>query len=120
MRRMAQMVALAVLVTVVGATAAEAHRYPGTGGGVKVTSSAPDADGDLMVRGKLTLGNEGDDVTLRCRVEVTTTQDRTRGIWRRIAIEAGGKTTKKWAVRFSGAADGEVARKVRVPHCHGV
>jgi hypothetical protein len=118
MRRIAQMTALAVVVTVMVATAAEAHRAPGTGGRVKVTSSAPNADGDLTVRGTLTIGNKGSDVALRCRIEVTTTQDRTRGTWRRVAVDAGDQVTKKWRVRFSGAADGEVARDVDVPHCH--
>ena len=120
MRRIAQMLALAVVLTLLAATAAEAHRYRGTGGRVKVRSSTADANGDLVVAGRLTIGNKGDDVALRCRIEVTTTQDRTRGTWRRIAVDAGDRTTKRWRVRFFGAATGEVARDVDVPHCHHV
>ena len=118
MSRMWKMMALATMLTVVGGSAAEAHRYPGTGGRVKVRSSAPNEAGDLEVRGILTIGNRGEAVTLRCRIEVTTTEGRSRRTRRQIFIPADDTSKKRWTIRFSGAAEGEVARDVDVPHCH--
>ena len=118
MGRMTKLMALVALLTVVGGTAAQAHRYPGTGGRVKVRSSAPNEAGDLEVRGILRIGNQGSAVKLRCRIEVTTTEGRTRGTKRQIFVPSDDRSTRRWTIRFSGSAEGEVARDVDVPHCH--
>jgi hypothetical protein len=110
--------ALVALFTVLGGSAAEAHRYPGTGGRVKVRSSTPNGAGDLVVKGILRLGNKGDSVKLRCRVEVTTTYGRSRRTGRQIYIRGGDRSMRRWSIRFSGARAQEVARRVAVPHCH--
>ncbi len=118
MGRMGKITALVALFTLLGGSAAEAHRQPGTGGKVKVRSSAPNEAGDLVVKGILRLHNKGDAVKLRCRVEVTTTHGRSRRTRRQIFIPGGGRSTRRWTIRFNGASVREVARFVNVPHCH--
>jgi hypothetical protein len=95
-----------------------AHREPGTGGRVWVTESRAQA-GYLVVSGGLRQRNRADaELTLRCRIVVTTTEGRTGATWRRMVVEARGAVVRKWRVLVTESDPNATASRVRVPHCH--
>ena len=118
MRRIVGFAAVASLLSLPFALPARAHREPGTGGRVWVTESRAQA-GYLVVFGRLRQRNRTDaDLTLRCRIVVTTTEGRTGATWRRMAIERHGAVVRKWRVLVTDSDPNATASSVRVPHCH--
>jgi hypothetical protein len=119
-RRIAWLVTLASLMSISAAIPALAHREPGTGGRVWVTESRAQA-GYLVVSGGLRQRNRtADDIELRCRIHVTTTEGRTGATWRRMEIPANGAVVKKWRVLVTESDPNATASDVDVPHCHEV
>jgi len=123
MRLIAKLMVTVVALTSFMAPAASAHRLAGTGGRVWVIGWQRSAlDASLMeVWGKLRLGNSRpDDVTVRCRIRIRTSEGRRGVTQRRLQIDAGRRTTLRWRIYVLADDDNAFAVKVAVPHCHRV
>ncbi|MDQ4004755.1 MAG: hypothetical protein M3135_00425 [Actinomycetota bacterium] len=118
MRRVGGCFTVALVMSMMVAAPALAHRERGTGGRVWVKESRPQA-GYLVVSGGLRQRNRTDaELSLRCRIEVTTTEGRTGATWRRMVIDPHGAVLRKWRVLITDSDPDATASDVHVPHCH--